>query len=106
MSALALPASRYHEPDEAFLSARRVAEGLGVTLSELARLTGVARNTLSAVGGRKIDAALSPIVRILALASEMAGARRGRRSGSSTNPFRALRARPRLIWWRRSGPTP
>ena len=43
-------------------------------MSELASLVGVARNTLStAVGGRKVDAALSPVVRILATAGEMAG---------------------------------
>jgi hypothetical protein len=47
---------------------------LGVTLSDLAALTGVARNTLTAkTGARKVDIALSPIVRILALASEMSG---------------------------------
>ncbi|MGN6583421.1 MAG: antitoxin Xre/MbcA/ParS toxin-binding domain-containing protein, partial [Rhizobiaceae bacterium] len=47
---------------------------LGVTLSELAALTGVARNTLTArTGARRVDAALSPLVRILAMAGEMAG---------------------------------
>jgi hypothetical protein len=43
-------------------------------LSELAALAGVARNTLTAkTGARRVDVALSPIVRILALAAEMAG---------------------------------
>ena len=52
----------------------RVSEQLGVTLSELARLIGVARNTLTAQSGaRKVDHALSHVVRILAMASEMAG---------------------------------
>jgi uncharacterized protein (DUF2384 family) len=75
MSVLALDHSlgRFHEPDQSYLSARRVAEVLGVTLSELAQLCGVARNTLAAAAGRKIDAALSPLVRILAMASEMTG---------------------------------
>jgi hypothetical protein len=57
-----------------FLSARLVADGLGVTLSELARLAGIARNTLTAKSSaRKVDQALSPVVRIIAMASEMTG---------------------------------
>ncbi|MBS9719773.1 DUF2384 domain-containing protein [Tianweitania sp. BSSL-BM11] len=57
-----------------FLSPRRVSEVLGVTLTELAGLIGIARNTLTAKSGaRKVDAALSPVVRILAMAGEMAG---------------------------------
>lgn len=68
------PAARFGEDKTPFLSARRVAELLGVTLSELAGLIGVARNTLAAkAGARKVDAALSPVVRILAMAGEMAG---------------------------------
>lgn len=60
--------------DGPYLSARRVADTLGLTLSELAGLIGVARNTLTATtGARKVDAALSPIVRIVAMAAEMAG---------------------------------
>ena len=71
---LDISASRFGEAQTPFLSARRVAELLGVTLSELASLIGVARNTLTAkTGARKVDAALSPVVRILAMASEMAG---------------------------------
>jgi uncharacterized protein (DUF2384 family) len=67
-------AARYQAPGAPFLSARRVSEALGVSLTELAALTGVARNTLTAASGaRKVDAALSPIVRILAMACEMAG---------------------------------
>lgn len=47
---------------------------MGVTLAELAKLIGVARNTLTAKSGaRKVDSALSKVVRILAMASEMAG---------------------------------
>lgn len=69
-----MTASRYRDGDAPFLSARRVAERLGVTLTELAGLIGVARNTLTAkAGARKADAALSPVVRILAMASEMVG---------------------------------
>ena len=68
------PALRFGDGGAPFLSARRVAELLGVTLTELAGLIGVARNTLTArTGARKVDAALSPVVRILAMASEMAG---------------------------------
>lgn len=71
---LDIPATRFGDDKAPFLSARRVAELLGVTLSELASLIGVARNTLAAkAGARKADAALSPVVRILAMAGEMAG---------------------------------
>jgi lambda repressor-like predicted transcriptional regulator len=57
-----------------FLSARRIAERLGITLADLARIAGVARNTLTAVSSRrKVDQALSPLVRIIAMASEMTG---------------------------------
>ncbi|MER8483860.1 antitoxin Xre-like helix-turn-helix domain-containing protein [Mesorhizobium sp. M1322] len=56
------------------LSARRVAELLGVNLTELASLIGVTRSTLAAnAGARKVDAALSPVVRILSMAGELAG---------------------------------
>ena len=69
-----ISASSFGEKQSPFLSARRVAENLGVTLSELAALAGVARNTLTArTGARRVDAALSPLVRILAMAGEMAG---------------------------------
>jgi hypothetical protein len=72
--ALAFHASRFGEGSTPFLSPRRVAELLGVTLSELAALIGVARNTLAAkTGARKVDAALSPVVRILTMAGEMSG---------------------------------
>ena len=67
-------AAHFADRDGPFLSARRVSELLGVTLAELARLIGVARNTLTAKSGqRKVDQALSPVVRILAMAAEMAG---------------------------------
>lgn len=73
-TALEISASRFGHGSTPFLSARRVAELLGVTMSELASLIGVARNTLAAkTGARKVDAALSPVVRILAMATEMAG---------------------------------
>lgn len=73
-AALDIRASRFGDERTPFLSARRVAELLGVNLTELASLIGVARNTLIAkTGARKVDAALSPIVRILAMAGEMAG---------------------------------
>ncbi|MEJ6782778.1 antitoxin Xre-like helix-turn-helix domain-containing protein [Aminobacter sp. Piv2-1] len=71
---LGVSAAHFGDSRTPFLSARRVSEQLGVTQSELARLVGVARNTLAArSGARKVDQALSPVVRILAMASEMAG---------------------------------
>jgi uncharacterized protein (DUF2384 family) len=71
---LDITASHFVENRSPFLSARRVSELLGVTQSELAKLIGVARNTLaSKSGARKVDHALSPVVRILAMAAEMAG---------------------------------
>ena len=74
IAALDMSASRFGDGGAPFLSARLVAELLGVTLTELAGLIGVARNTLTAKSGaRKVDAALSPVVRILAMADEMAG---------------------------------
>ncbi len=69
-----IPAARFGDDHSPFLSARLVADRLGVTLAELAKLIGVARNTLTAKSGaRKVDSALSKVVRILAMASEMAG---------------------------------
>ena len=74
MATLDAFASQYGDDATPFLSPRRVAERLGVTMSELAGLVGIARNTLaSGKGGRKVDAALSPLVRILAMAAEMTG---------------------------------
>jgi hypothetical protein len=73
-SVFRVDASRFGQPEAPFLSARLVADTLGVTLTELAALAGIARNTLTAKGGaRTVDTALSPIVRIIALAAEMAG---------------------------------
>jgi antitoxin Xre/MbcA/ParS-like protein len=73
-SAFRSDAARFSDADTPFLSARRLAEALGITLTELSALTGLARNTLTAKSGaRTVDVALGPIVRILALASEMAG---------------------------------
>lgn len=69
-----IPAARFSDEQAPYLSARRVSEQLGLTLSELARLAGIARNTLTAKSSaRKVDSALSTIVRIIAMASEMAG---------------------------------
>lgn len=72
--AFEIGAATFGEPQSSFLSAKRVSELLGVSLAELAKLVGIARNTLTAKSGaRKVDAALSPVVRILAMAGEMAG---------------------------------
>lgn len=74
LAILDVAAARFGDAQSPFLSARRVSELLGVTLAELARLIGVARNTLTAKSSaRKVDSALSSVVRILAMASEMAG---------------------------------
>lgn len=74
VSSLRLDAPRFAEDGQPYLSARRLAEGLGVTLTELAALAGVARNTLTARSStRRVDQALSPVVRILSMAAEMAG---------------------------------
>ena len=67
-------AARFSEPQKPFLSAREIEKRLGVTQSELAKLVRVSRNMLAAsTSSRKIDSALSPLVRILAIATEMAG---------------------------------
>lgn len=56
------------------LELTRLSEKLGLTPSELAKLVGIARNTLTAESAtRTVDAALRPIARILATATEMAG---------------------------------
>lgn len=71
---LEISATLFGEGGSPFLSARRLSEQLGVTQAELAKLVGIARNTLTAKSAtRKVDAALSPVVRILAMAAEMAG---------------------------------
>lgn len=74
MQVLSVPAAEFSDAQSKFLSADRVMGLLGVTNAELAKLIGVARNTLAAKSGaRKVDQALSPVVRILSMASEMAG---------------------------------
>lgn len=79
--ALQSTAQQFRDAGAPFLSARLLADGLGVTLTELASLAGVARNTLTAKSGaRKVDQALSPVVRIIAMASEMAGEMAGNES--------------------------
>lgn len=71
---LDIPAEHFADSKTPFLSARRVADILGVTISELAGLIGIARNTVMAkTGTRKVDQALSPLVRIITMAAEMAG---------------------------------
>lgn len=55
------------------LELTQLSEKLGLTPSELAKLVGIARNTLRTESTtRKVDA-LRPIARILATATEMAG---------------------------------
>ncbi|WP_119389014.1 antitoxin Xre/MbcA/ParS toxin-binding domain-containing protein [Taklimakanibacter lacteus] len=71
---LEVAAGHFSEEQSPFLSAPRVCEVLGINQSELAKLIGVARNTLTAKSGaRKVDQALSPVVRILSMAIEMTG---------------------------------
>lgn len=72
--ALEAGAGLFVEAGSRYLSAARLSEQLGISQAELAKLAGIARNTLSAkTNSRKVDATLSPIVRILALVMEMAG---------------------------------
>ncbi|MFZ5671508.1 MAG: antitoxin Xre/MbcA/ParS toxin-binding domain-containing protein [Pseudomonadota bacterium] len=72
--ALEFTAGHFSEEQSPYLSAPRVSEVLGINQSELAKLAGIARNTLTAkTSARKVDQALSPIVRILAMAIEMTG---------------------------------
>ena len=72
--ALELSATSFREAGQPYLSARRVSEKLGLPLTDLAAMIGVARTTLTAKSGqRKVDSALSPLVRIIAMAAEMAG---------------------------------
>lgn len=69
-----LETTGFAESQSPFLSPTNVGDLLGVTNAELAKLIGVARNTLAAkTGARKVDQALSPVVRILSMATEMAG---------------------------------
>lgn len=69
-----ISATTFRETGQPYLSARRVAETLGLPLTELAAIIGVARTTLTAKSGlRKVDQALSPLVRIVAMAAEMSG---------------------------------
>jgi len=73
-NAMRLTVEGFSDSQTPFLSPSNVGEMLGLTNAELAKLVGVARNTLAAkTGRRKVDQALSPIVRILAMATEMAG---------------------------------
>lgn len=62
-------AVRFADSDSYYLSIRKVAESMGVSRDEVVSLLGL---TLGAEA-RSVDAALSPIVRILAMAGEMAG---------------------------------
>lgn len=64
----------FGDPQSPFLSPRRVADLLGLTQTELAQMIGIARNTLAGTASaRKVDQALSPVVRILSMVVEMAG---------------------------------
>lgn len=73
-AALELSATTFHDKGQPYLSARRVSEKLGLPLADLAAMIGVARSTLTAKSGaRKVDGALSPLVRIIAMAAQMAG---------------------------------
>jgi len=72
--AFVIAATQFGDNGTPYLSPQRISERLGVTLTELAKLAGVSRNTLTGkVSARRVDAALSPLVRILASASEMSG---------------------------------
>lgn len=82
------------------LEMTRLSEKLGLTPSELAKLVGIARNTLTAKSAtRKVDAVLRPIARILATATEMAG-------DESRAAIWSAKARPMMSWptWRLFAP--
>jgi len=71
---LEITVGSYASANGRHLSAERLRAALGITRAELAKLVGVARNTLAAgTAARKADQALSPLARILAMATEMAG---------------------------------
>jgi transcriptional regulator with XRE-family HTH domain len=70
-SLLSVPMSQFAEGR--FLSLRLVAERLGVKEAALASLIGIAPDHAPTADAYEIDVALSPMVRILAMASEMAG---------------------------------
>ena len=64
----------FGDGERPFLSAREIEAKLGITRKELSELAGVARNTLTAkTASRKLDEALSPLIRIIAIATEMTG---------------------------------
>lgn len=61
-------------PGSAFLSPRRVADALHIGIAELATMVGASRATLAKQPTTAAaERALSPLVRILAMAAEMAG---------------------------------
>lgn len=63
------------EPGSSRLSARKLAEALHIGMAELAGIVGASRATLSRLPvTAAADRALSPVARILAMASEMSGA--------------------------------
>lgn len=68
--------------------------------TELAGLSGIARNTFAAkTGARKVDAALSPIIRILATAGEMTGDQVRAAIWFKHQPIPAGWERPPMIWF-------
>jgi uncharacterized protein (DUF2384 family) len=61
-------------PNARDISPCRLADALGITIAELATITGVTRNALSAPStSRATNAALAPLARVLFTATEMAG---------------------------------
>lgn len=76
MPAEAMPigVTQYQDAEAPYLSAHKLASTLGLSLADLAALAGASYDQIAAGGDARLaDAALSPVVRILALASEMAG---------------------------------
>jgi transcriptional regulator with XRE-family HTH domain len=53
---------------------RQVAQTLGLTLQDLAKVIGVSRNTLTESNSPKVQKAMAPTLKILATATEMSGA--------------------------------
>jgi hypothetical protein len=60
--------------DQTLINPRTVAETLGMPLGELASVIGVSRNSLSDAGSPKVQASLRPLLKILAVATDMSGA--------------------------------
>ena len=77
--------------DRGAINPRKIADVLGITLAELARLVGVSRNTLNATTpGPRATTALTPLLKILAMASEMSGSEQRAVAWFKFNPILSM----------------